>query len=205
MPPFDMLEPAALRAAIRAEVFAIEALDALERRHLDETLAWIDSGAELCRLAKPATPLRHLVSYFAVVDPDAEKILLVDHRSAQRWLPAGGHVEPREHPRSTVLRELAEELALVPDHAIGPPLMLSCTATVGLTASHTDVSLWYVVHSQSELPVEWDRAEFAGVQWFAFDEVPLTRTDPHMGRFLNKLKVRHSTGGTDKVTQLSRE
>ena len=91
-----------LRYSIRGEVASIKPLDEVERIHQADALAWIDSGAPLCRTAKPATPPKHLVSYFAVVDED--NILLVDHKSAQLWLPPGGHVEPGEHPRETVKR-----------------------------------------------------------------------------------------------------
>ena len=97
-----------MRQNIRNELCSIAPLDELERRHIAEALAWIDSGAELCRLAKPATPPQHLVSYFVVVDDG--HVLLVDHRNAQLWLPSGGHVEAGEHPRETVVRELQEEL-----------------------------------------------------------------------------------------------
>ena len=131
-----------MRGAIRAEVSSIEPFDALERRHRDDALAWIDSGVELCRVHKPATPPKHLVSYFALVDGD--HVLLVDHKKAQLWLPTGGHVEPGEHPRATVVRELAEELGLELTETVGAPLMLTISDTVGITAGHTDVSLWYV-------------------------------------------------------------
>jgi hypothetical protein len=83
---------AAIRAAILDEVASIQPVDPLEETHRSDALAWIDSGAPLCRTAKPATPPKHLVSYFAVVD--GHYILLVDHRSAQLWIPPGGHVEP---------------------------------------------------------------------------------------------------------------
>jgi NADH pyrophosphatase NudC (nudix superfamily) len=40
------------------------------------------------------------------------------------------YVEPGEHPRSTVLRELEEELGFTADHEIHAPLMVTCTTTV---------------------------------------------------------------------------
>ena len=175
-----------MRSQIRNEISAIDPLDEVERQHRAEALAWVDSGAELCRLAKPATPPMHLVSYFVVVDDG--QVLLVDHRNAQRWLPPGGHVEPGEHPRETVVRELREELGFGPTHEIGVPLMITCTTTVGLTAGHTDVSLWYVVRASRDQVITCDRGEFNEVRWFAFDEVPLERADPHFGRFLAKLR-----------------
>jgi 8-oxo-dGTP pyrophosphatase MutT (NUDIX family) len=134
---------------------------------------------------KPAIPPKHLVSYFAVVDVD--HLLLVDHKNARLWLPSGGHVEPGEHPRATVLRELQEELGFSPDHAIDPPLMVTCTPTVGITAGHIDVSLWYVVRAQRSQPIKFDETEFEAVKWFRFSEVPVERSEPNLGRFIQKL------------------
>src|SRR5882757_8230848 len=177
--------PATPQAAIRREVASIQPFDELEETHRADALAWIDSGAALCRTRKPATPPKHLVSYFAVVDED--HILLVDHRSAKLWLPPGGHVEPGEHPRETVARELKEELGLVAAHDIAEPLMVTCTTTVGLTAGHVDVSLWYVVTVDRNQSIRSDEDEFAEVRWFRYSEVPLDRSDPHLARFLAKL------------------
>jgi 8-oxo-dGTP diphosphatase len=173
------------RAAIRGEVAAIQPFDEPEASHRTAALAWIDSGAPLCRTAKPATPPKHLVSYFAVIDED--HILLVDHKSAQLWLPPGGHVEEGEHPRETVVRELFEELGLVPGHEIAEPLMVTCTTTVGLAAGHVDVSLWYVVTAPRAQDIRLDPQEFAGVCWFRYSDVPFNRSDPHLARFLAKL------------------
>ena len=174
-----------MRAAIRQELEAIEPLDALERQHREAALAWVDSGAPLFRTAKPATPPQHLVSYFTVVD--GGNMLLVDHRNARLWLPPGGHVEPGEHPRETVVREIREELGFVPAHEIAAPLMVTCTTTVGSTAGHTDVSLWYVVKSSRSQAIIYDEQEFSECRWFDLAEVPLDRTDPHLGRFIKKL------------------
>ena len=138
-----------MNARIVSELSAVSPLDDLERAHLDDAHAWVKSGAPLFRVEKPATPPKHLVSYFAVIDGD--RILLVDHRNAQLWLPTGGHVEPDEDPRTTVVRELKEELGLeVPLESIGPPLMVTVTTTVGLAHGHTDVSLWYTVASRAD-------------------------------------------------------
>jgi 8-oxo-dGTP pyrophosphatase MutT (NUDIX family) len=174
-----------MRDLIRSELTAIVPMDALESEHLADALAWVDSGVGLVRVAKPATPPKHLVSYFAVVDVD--QILLVDHKNAGLWLPAGGHVESDEHPRSTVLRELEEELGFTAAHQIDPPLMVTCTTTVGLTAGHIDVSLWYVVHASRTQWMNFDDAEFNGVKWFRFSEIPFGRSDPHLRRFTKKL------------------
>ncbi len=101
-----------MRDRIAEIIAAIEPLDELEREHRDSTLEWIRSGAPIFRTAKPDVPPKHLVSYFALVDQQRGKLLLVDHKLAGLWLPSGGHVEPGEDPRATVVRELAEELNL---------------------------------------------------------------------------------------------
>lgn len=176
-----------LRTLIREEVQAISAFDDLERTHLAQTLAWIDAGAELCRRRKPASPPQHLVSYFVCVD--GERVLLVDHRDAGLWLPTGGHVEPGEHPRATVHRELFEELGVTAPLALDRPLMLTITETVGHTAGHHDVSLWYLIALRRTDRIRFDVREFCDVHWFDRRALPLERCDPHLPRFAAKLAL----------------
>ena len=174
-----------MRGAIRREIELIEPVDDLERETRDRVLGWIDSGVELCRLTKPATPPRHLVSYFAIVD--GEHVLLVDHINADLWLPPGGHVEPGEHPRATVLREAKEELSIDGVFGRDGPVFLTMTQTVGKTAGHTDVSIWYVLAVDRSVELRFDETEFRRIRWFHKDDAPLERSDPHMRRFLEKL------------------
>lgn len=174
-----------MRAAIRREVEKIDALDEPERQALSDVLGWIDSGAELCRRRKPATPPKHLIAYFAVVDQD--HILLVDHINAGLWLPPGGHVEPGEHPRDTVRRECREELGIEARELHRGPFFLTVTETVGITAGHTDVSLWYALKGSRRERLEFDRKEFRSIRWFHRNSVPLERADPELRRFLTKL------------------
>ena len=104
-----------MRATIAALIRAISPGDRLEAEQITATLAWIASGAPLCRSAKPAVPPQHLVAYCVLVDPSQKKLLLVDHKNAGLWLPSGGHVEVDEHPQTTVYRELNEELSISAD------------------------------------------------------------------------------------------
>jgi len=176
-----------MRTIIAELVRAIQPYDPLEQAQVTATLAWINSGAPLCRVAKPALPPQHLVAYFALLDPVTNQLLLVDHKKAGLWLPGGGHVEPGEHPDATVQRELWEELR-IPAHFLLPhPLFLTVTQTVGATAGHTDVSLWYVLRGDSRQLLQYDHAEFLQVAWFSLDRLPLQRSDPHLGRFAAKL------------------
>lgn len=175
-----------MRQVIRELISDITPLDDLEQTHQEDTLRWIDTGADLFRQIKPATPPRHLVSYFLAVDED--QALLVDHKGASLWLPSGGHVEPGEHPKETVQREAMEELGITPEFVFETPIFLTVTETVGSSPRHTDVSLWYVIKGNQKQAYDFDQNEFHRVQWFDFGKMPWERTDPHMGRFLNKLR-----------------
>lgn len=170
-------------------VMGIQPFDDLERRQLDETLSWIQSGAPIFRIQKPDIPEKHLVSYFVLFDEAARKILLVDHKKAQLWLPSGGHVEIDEHPKEAAIRECEEELGVRAELWREEPIFLTSTVTVGLTAGHTDVSLWYIVKGNHKDTYAFDAEEFYGVRWFSFDEIPFEKSDPHMRRFIHKLKA----------------
>lgn len=179
-----------MRRAILTLVERLCPLDPLEAEHRATTLRWIESGADLFRTAKPATPPQHLVSYFVVVDGPRRRVLLVDHVKAQKWLPTGGHVDPGEHPRDTVVREAREELGLEACFVVDDPLFVTVTPTVGLTAGHTDVCLWYALHADSQGAVPPGGDEFTEARWFSFAEVaamPIERLDPQMHRFLARL------------------
>ncbi len=174
-----------MKEQIKQEVKAITPLDSLEHETITDVLAWIDSGIGLCRLEKPATPDKHLVSYFVLVDGDF--ILLVDHINAQLWLPTGGHVEQNEHPRDAALREAHEELAIDGEFLYEKPLFITSTMTVGKTAGHTDVCLWYVLKGNQNMEISFNQSEFTRAKWFHKDNIPFDRTDSQLSRFLKKL------------------
>lgn len=160
--------------------------DQQEHEHLDFAKTWIASDAEIFRIAKPDNPNIHLVSYFVLVDPSTNEILLADHKKSGLWLPPGGHVEPGEHPNETVKREIQEELGIEAHFLFDHPQFLSVTETTGNIGKHTDVSLWYVLRGDSEECLKFCEEEFHQVKWF--DNIPYERTDPHMRRFVGKIK-----------------
>lgn len=182
-----------IRKKIITTISSIIPWDSVEKEHLDFAKEWVLSGVEIFRIAKPDKPNIHLVSYFTVIDPCVNAFLLVDHKNAGLWLPPGGHVELNEHPKETVKREAWEELEIEAEFLFEGPLFLTVTRTVGSVGSlgnsahHTDVSLWYVLRGNREKPLKFDVDEFHQVQWFQQKEIPYARTDPHMKRFINKL------------------
>ncbi|MFJ8827639.1 NUDIX domain-containing protein [Streptomyces sp. NPDC102467] len=186
-----------VRTRLLDTLHALEPWDDQERAHLKTASQWADSGAPLHRTRKPDVPAMHLVSYFAVQDEARQELLLVAHRKAGLWLPAGGHVEPGEDPWNTVVRESREELHT--DAAASPlageqPLFVTVTPTRG-PGSHTDVSLWYLLSADRNSITSYDEREFDGIRWLTEKQVliePSTRLDPHMHRFIRKLQHRRS-------------
>jgi 8-oxo-dGTP diphosphatase len=176
-----------IREEILTTIASIIPFDNAEKEHLNFVKDWIASGAEIFRIEKPNKPDIHLVSYFIVIDPETNELLLVDHKKAELWLPPGGHVELNEHPKETVKREIKEELGIDAEFMFEDPLFLTVTNTVGHVARHTDVSLWYVLRGNKETPLTFDLDEFHQIQWFQQKEIPYERTDPHMKRFVDKV------------------
>jgi 8-oxo-dGTP diphosphatase len=176
-----------VRTSIQEIVASLTALDKMEQDHINFVHHWIDSGCELFRTEKPATPDIHLVCYFVLVSPGTNQILLTDHKASGLWLPSGGHVEPGEHPTETVKREAKEELGIDPEFLFEEPLFLTVTKTVGNMTHHTDVSLWYLLKGDPIRYLEYDRNEFNQIHWFKINDIPFHQSDPHMGRFIQKM------------------
>lgn len=179
-----------IQEIIADHVRSITPMDTLEANHRRETLDWVESGADLFRLQKPAVPPKHLVAYFAIVDPASRKMLLQDHLLAKRWIPPGGHVDPGEDPTQTVQRECVEELG-IPAVFLGRPKphFVTVTQTNG-PGQHTDVSLWYLLRASESAPLALEENKFAAVQWWQLDDIlrsPIEHFDPHLHRFYKKI------------------
>ena len=149
-----------VRGQILDLVVGINPHDSLEKQHINDTVAWIKNGEQIFRISKPDNPNKHLVSYFVMFDQANEKILLVDHKKAELWLPSGGHVEIDENPTHTVTRECMEELSVAAEFWSKKPVFITQTVTVRKTAGHTDVSLWYVIKENSNIEYDFDQEEF---------------------------------------------
>lgn len=179
------------RSVVRSLVAGLEPHDSRELQDQQWVLAWIDSGAPLFRLHKPATPPQHLAVYAALIDEADSSVMLVAHKLARSWLMPGGHVDDGEDPRATVVRELREELGLAPDLHPGfgsNPFFLTVTWTKP-PASHQDITLWFVFKAERAQQITPDYREFGDVQWFPVNDPaawPGQQFDPEFGRFLAK-------------------
>jgi 8-oxo-dGTP diphosphatase len=184
-----------LRLAIGGLVSQVRPVDGQEAADQSAIAEWVKSGLPLFRTVPPATPPRHLVSYFVPLDAAGRSVLLGDHVKSGLWLPPGGHVEEGEDPRDTVERETLEELGIEasfhPGVAGNRPFFLTANPTLG-EHSHVDVSMWFVLDCARAVEFRPDPGEFRSVRWYNIDEQlewPADRFDPQMTRFIRKLKA----------------
>lgn len=177
-----------MRTQIFNLIASIKPHDDIEAKHIQETLEWIQSGAEIFRIQKPDIPSKHLVAYFFIWDPIHQKVLLGDHIKSDLWLPGGGHVERNEHPKDTARREMKEEFGIEADFLLPGASFLTVTETVGPTAGHADISIWFVVRGDSTHIPNADPAEFRTLRWFSLAKIKAISTDPHMQRFITKMQ-----------------
>jgi 8-oxo-dGTP diphosphatase len=177
-----------MRSLIYHLISRIKPLDLIEEQQIAFAKEWIDSGAELFRIAKPDRPDTHLVTYFVLLDQKSNKILLVDHKKAELWLPPGGHVEKDEHPKQAAEREAKEELGIKAHFLYEDPFFITVTKTLGTITPHTDVSFWYLLKGNPQDHLKYEEEEFHQIQWFELSKIPFERTDPNMRRFIKKLR-----------------
>ena len=168
------------------ELSHITPVDSMEYADIQRAQRLAQTGAPLCRTHAPDHPNPHLVSYFPVVDPDAQALLLGAHRKSGLWLPPGGHVEPGEHPRDTVRRECVEELRMPADFLHPAPLFVTITRTRG-AYPHEDISLWYPLRGHVGRVPDYDPSEYSDMRWFALAHLPLAQSDPQLHRFVTKV------------------
>ncbi|WP_158889102.1 hypothetical protein [Amycolatopsis anabasis] len=76
-------------AVVRDLVAVVIPLDEHAAHDQTTTLSWVESGAPLFRIARPATPDKHLCVYSALLDEARRTVLLVDHVKAGLWLCPG--------------------------------------------------------------------------------------------------------------------
>lgn len=187
-----------IRKEISNLIQSIAPFDDTEKEHKANVIDWLESCTEIFRIKKPATPSKHLVVYTVLCDLGKEKILLLEHKNAELLLASGGHLNKNELPYDAVKREVQEELGIEAEFLEenwNVPFFISLVETVGKTAGHIDVDLWYLLKGDSEKrlndEIEEFKREFGDYNWYGFDEIlsmPIEKFDPNLHRFVNKLK-----------------
>lgn len=102
-------------------------------------------------------------------------------------------MELGEHPAETARRETREELAVEPVFVQEParPAFVTVTRITGGGRGHLDVSLWFLLAGQRDMPVMIDRIEFTEARWWTPADVAAADPacfDPHYTWFMTKVR-----------------
>ncbi len=124
------------------------------------------------------------ISKILPVDP-----LEVQHRDfVLDWIASGVEIFRTEKP------------ATPPIHLVSYFLVVSPDEGKVLLVDHIKAELWLPTgghvepgEDPKEMVVREDKEEFHQIQWFAIDAILSERSDPHLGRLIQKLKESYVT------------
>jgi len=149
-------------------------------------------------LAEPFSPAQlpaHFTGSAVVVDPGGERVLLVRHLLAGRWLQPGGHAEPGDAGSiaATALREAQEETGcLLRLHPAAPrPLDVSVhRAPLRVTdPPHDHLDVRFLVVAENPDTVDHDPRESSAARWLPWEAAMALVDEPELHRLLAKART----------------
>lgn len=122
-----------------------------------------------------------------VVNETKTKILVIFHNKLQKWLPAGGHIEPNELPHEAAIREVFEETGIqanilsddpdmgllgIVDCQIPRPysVLYQIIPASKKDVEHIHVDFIYVLQAQ-ETTCSINKSEVKKAQWMNYNEI----------------------------------
>ncbi len=166
------LDPSAFRAHVGAILDAhARAFDLPDERHA-LLRSQIAAGDDIhSRRTFPG----HVTTSAFILDEEGQRILLIHHRSLERWLQPGGHYEPPDDLAGSALREAVEEtgvpgLTIDPWHRVsGLPVDIDSHRIPARPErgepEHWHHDIRFIVRAQEADEIRPDRAEVHGAEW----------------------------------------
>lgn len=195
-PASTAFDPAAFRDQIRGLLDASARVFEQDASRHAILRSQIDNGDDIhSRQTFPG----HVTTSAFVLDQAGRKVLLIHHRSLERWLQPGGHYEVPESLEASALREAVEEtgvqnLVIDPWHAAsGIPIdmdshLIPARPQKG-EPEHWHHDVRYIVRAEEGAAIRPDLAEVHGAEWR--DVAELEGIAPQALRNMRRLGLVH--------------
>ena len=139
----------------------------------------------------------HITTSGLVYDRAADKVLLIHHRTLNRWLQPGGHHEGLDRLDVSAAREVEEETGVqvcgAQDQALDAPLIdidshaIPANPTKGECA-HVHHDFLYLFRGDATAPLSPQWEEVQGVRWVARESL-LALPSARFERLVSKLRL----------------
>lgn len=139
-------------------------------------------------LVRAQNPHDHYVVFFLPIHIPTQQVFLGHHKKANLWIPPGGHIEPQEAPRTTVKREVKEELQFEADDSHIQIFDLSITHCTPGSACTIHYDLWYALEMKEPYNFLYEQREFYNARWMSVTEAIQITPDPDRIAILQHLK-----------------
>ncbi len=148
------------------------------------------------RLTQSQNPLSHFCAYFAAYDPAGQNVFIGHHKKSDLWLFNGGHMDPGETPRDTVVREAHEEWNItLNQNLVMNPQLITLTKIEHperqICEWHFDFWHFMAFTQASFHPTDASlKTEFISYGWKPFADAAALLTDPNSKEALAYCKNR---------------
>lgn len=151
----------------------------------------LDEGS----LTREEDPVSHICAYFPAFDPERKEVFIGHHKKSGLWLFNGGHIDPGETLRESVMREIGEEWGIAVDPAsTDTPFALyvtTITQSVSKRPCKYHFDIWFKVPLDKEV-AHFDVAklatEFHEAKWMTIPEAFKIASDPSTRAALSALE-----------------
>ena len=110
-----------------------------------------------------------------------DKVLLIDHKKLNLWLPPGGHIDPNETPDQALIREFKEETNLdieilnkdytLPKGNTKEVSALPFHINVHSVGDHDHCCFYYICRAKNSNNIKIEKSELNDFRWFSKEEL----------------------------------
>jgi 8-oxo-dGTP pyrophosphatase MutT (NUDIX family) len=139
----------------------------------------------------------HVTADGCVIDPKAKKVLMIYHKTHQKWFHPGWHIDPEDtHPVEAALREVLEETGVVPipvlDSERNPLLLHMDSHSIPASNRKSEPEHWhhgmtFLFTADSTCPLS--PTDDNGVQMCEWQDILVAHDNPRYSLLWSKIEL----------------